>query len=276
MTKQVQLIGEHPADPNHFGKWLIAVDHKSTTTQCYRELQDTSTIEENELIEWMSNQIIVHHYRNDLIERLKQKYKTLGFADYSENHRMIPNTDKVMKGNTAEIILSEYLKSSINKPLASVYRFHFSNNVDQSMKGDDVLLVDCGTDASKTEIYLGEAKFRKTPNKAIIKEVADSLQTDTKPLSFTALVQRLLDSEDSKEEGEILDNVVLNTIRDQGQITYAGFVMSNENVAGNVLRNLASTNSKLIFLSLGIENPEELIVKSFAKAQEKLDNPDTL
>ena len=253
MAKQDNLIGTHPIPPDIIGRWLNGVNHPVTTTQCHRSLTETNTLNETELIEWLSNEIIKYHYRDNQVVRLKQKYSELGFTDYAEKIRMIPNTDKVRKGNMTEIILSEYIISSTNKPMIKTFRFRYSTNVDQSMKGDDMLMIDYDNTASDIEVYLGEAKFRQTPSPQVVRDVANALSKDTKPLSYTFLIETLIDEKATNALGIELDGFILETIKNQGKITYTGLVLSNTNTSATVQAHLNSDNPKLVFLSLGID-----------------------
>lgn len=276
MPKQETLIGTHPVPPDIFGRWLGSTDHPETDRQCHRSLIQTGNLPEDELIDWLADKIILHHYSDNKVQRLKNKYGELGFAEYAENIRMIPKVDKVRKGNMTEIILCEYVLSSTNKPLIKTFRFRYSTNVDQSMKGDDVLMVDYDNEEDDIEVYLGEAKFRQTPAPQVVRDIANALSTDTKPLSLTFLVDRLLESDATAEIGNRLDQFVVETVRQQKKITYSGLLLSQEGCATTIQDYLDSDNQKLVFLSLGVENPTDLMNKVFAKAEEKLANPEQI
>ena len=73
MTKQVELIGEHPDNTHPFGKWLGANDLPDSATKCHRELTESTAVDDD-LIEWMAKKIIGHHYTQFRIDRLKEKY----------------------------------------------------------------------------------------------------------------------------------------------------------------------------------------------------------
>lgn len=276
MPRQEDLIGAHPTPPDIFGRWLTSKDHPETDSQCHRSLSPMADLSEDELIDWLADKIILHHYSDNKIQRLKNKYGKLGFKDYAESIRMIPNNTDTRKGNMTEIILCEYVLSSTNKPLIKTFRFRYSTNIDQSMKGDDVLMVDYDNEANDIEIYLGEAKFRQTPTAKVVREIADALSTDTKPLSFTFLVDRLLESEETTEMGNRLDEFVVETVRKQGKITYSGLLLSKDACATTVQNHLDSDNQKLVFLSLGVPDPTDLMNKVFAKAEEELANPEQI
>lgn len=96
MTKQELLIGKHPDNSHPYGKWLAANDLPDSYMKCHRELTEITAVDD-ELIEWMAKKIINHHYTQFRISRLKEKYKSLGFAKYAEQHRKLPITDKVKK-----------------------------------------------------------------------------------------------------------------------------------------------------------------------------------
>ncbi|GAB4155238.1 DUF1837 domain-containing protein [Polaribacter sp.] len=276
MPRQNTLIGTHPVPPNIIGRWLNSTNHPETDRQCHRSLAETNNLTEEELVDWLADKIILHHYKESQIDRLKNKYGELGFEEYAENIRMIPNWDDTRKGNMTEIILCEYILSSTGKPLIKTYRFRYSTNVDQSMKGDDVLMVDYDNENDDIEVFLGEAKFRQDPSAQVVRNIADSLSTDTKPLSFTFLVERLLESDSTTDIGNRLDQFVVETIRQQGKITYSGLLLSKTDCADTVQNNLDSDNQKLVFLSLGVDDPTALMNKVFSKAEEKLANPEQL
>lgn len=276
MSKQDTLIGTHPEPPNIIGRWLNSINHPENTHQCHRSLSETGTLDETELLDWLSDHIIHYHYYDNQIEDLKSKYSKLGFNEYAENIRMIPNADKVRKGNMTEIILSEYIINSTNKPLIKTHRFRYSPNVDQSMKGDDVLMVDYNDTSNDIEVHLGEAKFRQTPNAKAVRDIANSLARDTKPLSFTFLVQNLINSSSTEAIGRRLNKFVVETIRRQGKITYSGLLLGNAKSSNTVQNNLNSDNPKLVFLSLAVENPNEFLEKVFTRVEHKLANPKTI
>ena len=114
MTKQELLIGKHPDNSHPYGKWLAANDLPDSYMKCHRELTEITAVDD-ELIEWMAKKIINHHYTQFRISRLKEKYKSLGFAKYAEQHRKLPITDKVKKGNATEILLTDYIQASQKK-----------------------------------------------------------------------------------------------------------------------------------------------------------------
>ncbi|WP_282160851.1 Hachiman antiphage defense system protein HamA [Ulvibacterium marinum] len=276
MAKQETLIGKHPLAPNIFGKWLTPVDYPESESQCHRSLTEITTLNEGELMEWVSNKVIEYHYSDSRLEKLKEMYGSLGFTEYAENYRMIPNNEDVRKGNMTEIILCEYVTNTKNKQLLKTFRFRYSTNVDQSMKGDDVLMVDYDEKVENIQIFLGEAKFRQSPTPQSVRDITSSLSKDTKPLSIPFLVERLIESEKTREVGEKLDQYIVEVVKRQEQLTYTGLLLSNTNTSQKVQDNLDSDNPKLVFISLGITDPTSFMQKVFALVEKKLASPKTI
>ena len=143
--------------------------------------------------------IIGHHYTQFRIDRLKEKYGSLGFEKYAEQHRKLPVADKVKKGNATEILLTDYVQTTQGKEFIKVFKLKYNPNVDQAIKGDDTLMVDLFEENGneKIKIYLGESKFRKTPAKDVIEDITNSLSKDTLPLSYTFLVEEIAKTDEA-------------------------------------------------------------------------------
>ena len=275
MTKQIQLIGEHPDNTHPFGQWLAVNDLPDSDTKCHRELTESIEVD-NELIEWMARKVIDHHYTQFRIDRLKEKYGSLGFPQYAEQHRKLPIADKVKKGNATEILLTDYLQTTQRKEFIKVFKLKYNPNVDQAIKGDDTLMVDLFEENGneKIKIYLGESKFRKTPAKDVVEDITNSLSKDTLPLSYTFLVEEIAKTDESLARK--LDDYIVQDIKDRGDLVYAGLLLSNTNTSKTVERHLNSDNSNLVFISVGIDDPEGFIESVFEKAEELIANPDLL
>ncbi|MCK9436024.1 hypothetical protein SDC9_67174 [bioreactor metagenome] len=275
MTKQIRLIGEHPDNTHPFGKWLAAKDIPDSDTKCHRELTESIEVDD-ELIEWMARKIIDHHYTQFRIDRLKEKYGSLGFPQYAEQHRKLPIADKVKKGNATEVLLTDYLQTTQRKEFIKVFKLKYNPNVDQAIKGDDTLMVDLFEENGneKIKIYLGESKFRKTPSKAVIGDITDSLSKDMLPLSYTFLVEEIAKTDEPLARK--LDDYIVQDIKDRGDLIYAGLLLSNTDTSEKVETHLSSDNPNLVFISVGIDDPEGFIESVFVKAEELIANPDLL
>ncbi len=276
MTKQFDLIGNHPDEDHPFGTWLNVNDIPVTATKCHRELTKKNSEENEGLILWMANKLISHHYSTFQLVQLKKKYKELGFAKYADQNRKLPVTDNVKKGNATEILLTEYIQSSLNLELVKVFKLKYNPNVDQSIKGDDILMVDLFEKDGNNDlkIYLGESKFRTTPTKQVVDEISSSLEKEKMPISYSFLVQEI-----AKENIELalkLDDFIVQDIKDKGQLIYTGILLSNEHTSRFVENNLNNDNPELIFISIGIQNPENFIKIVFDKANELISNPSAL
>ncbi len=275
MTKQIRLIGEHPDNTHPFGKWLAVNDLPDSDSKCHRELTESTAVDDD-LIEWMARKIINHHYTQFRIDRLKEKYRSLGFTKYAEQHRKLPIADKVKKGNATEVLLTDYIQTAQKKEFIKVFKLKYNPNVDQAIKGDDTLMVDLFEENGneKIKIYLGESKFRKTPSKAVIGDIAGSLSKDTLPLSYTFLVEEIAKTDESLARK--LDDYIVQDIKDRGDLIYAGLLLSNTDTSEKVETHLSSDNPNLVFISVGIDEPEEFIKAVFEKAEELISNPDLL
>ena len=277
INKQTELIGSHPMPPNQFGRWLVCDDVNVIANKCHRLLSEKITID-SELIDWLAKKLIQHHYGNYALKRLKQKFSDIGYPGYAELNSRLPRTDKVKKCNTTEILLIEYIESCLNKELIKAFRFRYNPNVDQSMKGDDALLVDLIKNNGKTKarLYLGEAKFRTKPTKQVVDDILATLSKDKKPISYSFLVDTIARQPEGEELADSLDDLIIDEIKGRGDIIYTGFLLSNENTSSYVESNLDSDNPQLVFVSVGIENPEKLVEQAFKKAEELITNPNEL
>lgn len=276
-SSQKDLIGDHPAAPNEFNRWLNCTDVALVPGKCHRSLVG-AIAPDNQLIEWLAKRLIHHHYEETRLKRLQEKYKEAGFPLYAEQHRRLPRADKTMKGNLTEMLLIEYVEGCQKKTLIKVLKLRYNPNVDQAIKGDDTLMVDIIKDGKKekVKIFLGEAKFRKKPSKTVVDTIAKSLAKSKKPISYSYLVNEMLRDEKTKAIGDILDKYIVDEIKGKGDIVYTGFLLSDNDTFNVVESNLTSDNPALVFISTSIDNPNDLVAKAFQKAEELLKTPDKL
>lgn len=275
MTKQERIIGKHPDNSHKLGFWLSANDLPHTDIKCHRELTELNT-PSDELIEWVARKLINHHYTDYRLTKLKEKFGNLGFNKYAEQHRKLPRADKTKKGNGTEVLLIEYIQATQKKELIKVFKLRYNPNVDQSIKGDDTLMIDLYEEdgVEKIKMFLGESKFRTTPTKKAIDDITNSLSKDTLPLSYSFLVEETAKTDE--DLAEKLDNYIVQDIKDRGDLAYAGLLLSDNTTSNKVETHLNSENENLVFISTGIENPEGFINSVFAKAEELISNPDEL
>lgn len=273
MKKQVELIGEHPNKSDTFGKWLASEDLPSTPTKCHRKLQENPEYNLGEIINRLSDDIIKYHYPDERLKLLVKNYEKLGFDDYAEyldKVRKTPVNLVTQKGNLTEIILCEYVCATTRKELKYVYRFRYNPNVDQSMKGDDMLLID--DDADEIRVFLGEAKYRKKPDKKAIEDIVKALTKEKQPISYTFVIDILMKDPETTELGVKLEDFVRKAIKSGGDITYVGLLLGSTGTATKAENHIMNDNPRFLFISLEIADPEMVITESFHSAHEKLLN----
>lgn len=279
MKTQSELIGAHPVSPQIFGVWLAANDIAVTATKRHRSLNELIACTSPNLIDWLARKLIVHHYSDDRLNKLKQKFGQLGFPAYAEQHRKLPRADRTMKGNAIEILLIEYIEGCQGKQLIKNYKLRYNPNVDQAIKGDDTLLINLFKDQNNQDaikIFLGESKFRATSSAQAVTQISDSLQSSKKPISYSFLVDELRRDPATADIANLLDNFIVDEIKQKGDITYAGLLFSDANTSNYVENNLNNNNETLVFLSMGINNPAMLITAAFQEAERLLTNPHLL
>jgi hypothetical protein len=276
MKTQNDLIGNHPAAPNMFGAWLAHSDIRVTATKKHRELTENVGHNRQDLIDWFARRLIHHHYDESALTRLQQKYSEIGFPRYANDRRRLPRADRTKKGNAIEVLLIEYIEGCQGRQLIKHYKLRYNPNVDQSIKGDDTLLLDIVKDQHNNDtakIFLGESKFRATPNAQVVNTLAESLADNKMPLSYTFIISELYKDEATKDFANILDSLILDDIKAQGNITYAGLLVSNTDASRIVENNFTSTNDDLIILSIGLPDPVNLINDAFTEAERLILNP---
>ncbi len=94
------------------------------------------------------------------------------------------------------------------------------------------------------------------------------------PLSYTFLVEEIAKSDELLARK--LDDYIVQDIKDRGDLIYVGLLLSNTKTSETVEKHLNSDNSNLVFISIGIGQPEEFIKSIFEKAEELISNPDLL
>ena len=277
MTEQERLIGEHPRLPHVLGEWLVHTDLPTSATKKHRKLEEDNSLRQK-AIDNISNWIIEHHIIEQKIEALERKTQILqkhDFDKFVESQDLLPKVESTQKGNVAEIILVEYLRETTGlSPI--VHKLRYNTNVEQSMKGDDVLLLN-PTNVLEKVIY-GESKYRSTPSKQVIEEAVSNLEGNKRlPISIGFVVDRLYEMGDSALADELMD--LQHLLKDNRiDVRNVGFLLStksttpSQDTSTQVERHLNTTNPNLVFISLGLDNPIEIVNESFRLAQEQLLN----
>lgn len=270
LNEQEKLIGKHPDSDGLFSSWLSHNDTAATPTLRHRELNSDAT-KRQDAVDKIADWLVLHHVNDSKVKELQAKKRILskhGFKPYFDKQSLLPSYDKTQKGNGAEVILAEYLVCSSGLDVL-VYKLHYNPNIEQSMKGDDVLLFK--KENIQERVIVGESKFQKTPNKSVIEKITDVMGRSTQlPLSLGFIVDRLRDKGKNKLAKEVAD-LQANLHSGKTEVINISFVMSNHNTHTHVANHGDSSNSNLAFLSLAIDNPEGFIQECFAKAIENLE-----
>lgn len=264
MTMQESIIGKHPED-GLFCDWVVCQDTECTDRKRHRHLSEKGEKRE-QAIETIANWLVTYHLSKSKSMALRKKQKILkkyDFEEYAKSLHVFPNADKTKKGNFGEVILTEYL-SQVSGIKVLIFKLHYNPNVDQSMKGDDVLLV------NKNKIILGESKFRATPSKKAVKETSQLMSnTLTLPMSLGFIADILFEQGQEELAEKILD-IQYRMSRTNFDIKNIGFLLSTKLVKEQVERNMDSSNENFLFISLGIDNPVEFMNLAFLRAEELL------
>lgn len=263
----VDIVGPHPAAPDPLGVHIGATDEQSDHNVPHRILNDL-TIQSDEFIEVMRDRVRTHHVRPENIERDRRRREALLRQGFTDTSPRFPTNPSTQKGNWGEILLAEYLVSSCATQLP-VYRLRYNPNVDQSMKGDDVLAFDL--DSNPVRILVGEAKFRATPSKKVVEEMVEALSKSHFagiPTSLGFIADRLFE-QGNEELGEKVEQCNLLFAQGRVQVDHVGLLISNTHAAAHVRRNARTSVQRLAVMSLALNNPNETVSSCFNGIEEQ-------
>lgn len=274
-TEQERIIGMHPLPPDSLGVWLTCTDLPTTVNKKHRVLIEnvgTRVHAEDMIAEWVFNHL-VSDFMQSLLQEKRAIMSQYDFEQLLSEYSLLPTLDTTIKGEVTEVILIEYLKKTTGySPI--ILRFHFNPNTDQSMKGDDCLLFD-PVDMKNRVIY-GESKFRGIPSKDVVEDIVNNLQSNKRlPVSLPFVANILAEQgtiEKAKEVMEVLE--LIN--KGHTPVHNVGFLLSqkslkpSQNTEQVVESHLNTTNPDLVFVSLGIDNPEALITGVMTKVTDML------
>lgn len=263
-TEQSKLIGEHPTSGLFFD-WFMYEDTPATANKKHRKLTNKG-INRATLVDMLSQWIIKHHaaeVRMARIERKKQILDKHGFAQYMNGRFPFPiKSESTQKGNLGEIILAEYLSATSGLEIL-VYKLRYNPNVEQSMKGDDLILFEKNN--IQKRVIMGESKFRAKKSKQALDDIVNSLSNKNLPISLTFVSDRLEEMGETKLADEI-DDLITNLHTHKTPVIYVGFYHSEASAFETIEKNLHSDNKNLVIISYGENNPNELVESSFAEA----------
>lgn len=258
-------LGPHPLPPHAFGVHLAATDQNTDHTVPHRLLDD-GPMQPAVFSAAMTKWIVTHHVSPEAIERDRVRREALARQGFLDPVQRFPTNLSTQKGNWAEIFLAEYVAAASTAQLP-IYRLRHNTNVDQSMKGDDVLAFDL--DSDPVRVLVGEAKFRTTPSKAAVEDLIGALVKSHSGY-IPASLQFVADSLFVAGKNELGTKVAAcNALFAQGrlQLDYVGLLVSSRDAHIHVQRHAESSISRLVVISLGLTDPERIVTASFAGAR---------
>lgn len=275
MTIQDDLIGLHPVAPHIYGSWWNSQDIPDTPTKKHRSLSENEAIRDdaiNQLAQWIIDYHL-HPHQKRIIEKKREILEQVDLSKAVDILAPLPKDENTQKGNLGEIILIEYLRASKGfDPL--VHKLTYNPNPNQAMKGDDVLMFNL--DDLNSEVIYGECKFRSTPSKEVVKDIIGNLEGAKRlPISMEFVANRL--SEMGNEEmadriTELHFQIVANVV----PVTNVGFLISTKSATPSkdtfltVENHTSSTNNRLVMVSLGVDDPGQIVTEAFNRAEQIL------
>lgn len=260
------IIGSHPLSPHPCGEHMSAEDKFSAHALPHRTLDENSAGISG-FVDKMSVWLVDHHVSPEAVERERKRREALARQRLPDHPaRRFPDNDKTRKGNWAEVLLAEYLTASSTAGVP-VFRLRYNPNVDQSMKGDDVLAFDLG--ANPVRIVVGEAKFRGTPRKDVVEELIAALERSHSgniPASLQFVADRLFESGDNALGEKVAE---CNGLFAQGllRLDYVGLLVSDSRAHRIVTTNARSKVESLGVISLALTDAAGTVEASFSKAE---------
>lgn len=266
-------LNKHPEEDSFFANWLHSEDSYlevvDGTYKIHRKLSVKHLADHpfNEIVPLIKK----HHISPQRMESLENKKRILdkyAFGKYLAGQKLIPKTQKTQRGNLGEILLGEYLEKVTSNKLF-IYRLRYNPNIEQSMKGDDVLLLN--HEAPFSKVYTGEAKFRTIPNQQVIDDICNEYGKDiVRPLSLGFTIE-LFYSMGKVKEAEILEELLEKLTRNELVIINIGFLLSNHNSARHVDNHMKSKNKNFKIISLSVNDPAQFANTCYEKAFNSLE-----
>ena len=256
-----EVVGDHPKRPHEFGVQFKHEDGHSNDRVPTRQLNESNGKPGN-FSAVMRKWIRIHHSRPENLERDQKRREALMRQGAKCLTKRFPTNSDTQKGNWAEIFLAEYISAACNAQLP-VYRLRYNPNIEQSMKGYDVLAFDLDSDPIR--IIVGEAKFRGTPSKEAVLDIVTTLERSCLagvPVSLQFVADRLFDEGQEnlgRRVEECSDLFALGKLR----LDHVGLLVSNENASKHVMRNAKSSERRLAVMSLCLYDPVALVKSSF-------------
>lgn len=265
--RAMTIINAHSSELNPFSISLSCSDENSINGVPHRCLIENG--HPDVLLDYMALALQNHHISPDALEIRKDIIESLRIMDAPIPLSPYPQNPTTQKGNFAEVFLAEYLCATTAAELP-IYRLRYNPNVEQSMKGDDVLLFDL--DSDPVRIIVGESKFRGVPDKQAVVDIVDGLVRSNKaglPISLMFVAERLFEARNS-ELAKKVQNCAILFVTNQLQIDYVGLLMSNHNAKRIVNTHASSELHNLLMISLNFESPETIVQQAFVRLENNI------
>lgn len=265
----MEFLKTHEEATYEFVECFSAEDRKTDSGINHRVLVDQEDIQS--FVDFITPIVKEHQIskndfdnRKKLIEKLKiQKLESTVPSPYPQN-------TSTQKGNFAEIFLAEYLEETTDTSLP-IYRLRYNPNVEQSMKGDDVLMFDL--DAEPVRIIVGESKFRTTPQKKDVIDITDGLIRANKakvPISLM-FVAYILRKENKEELAQKVEECTVLFALNKVEVDYVGMLMSSRNAKNTIDRHTTSELRNMLMISVGMLSPQELVASVYQSLEDEYD-----
>lgn len=254
------ILGSHPLPPHPFGEVLTATNATTKNGVPHRALAEAAGCRAK-TVAALRTMLVSHHTSPEVLRRTEQlrgAMERLGLGSDQARLRRFPTSPTTQKGNLAEIALAEYVVASSGATLP-VYRLRYNPNVDQSMKGDDVLAFDL--DSDPVRIIVGEAKYRGTSTTAAVKEIVEGLLRSHKggvPVSLQFVADRLFEEQQQSLGNRVLSCALL-FVQGKLRLDYVGLLLSDANAAARVHDSTPADLRRLAMISLGVDNSDGLV-----------------
>lgn len=255
-----RILGAHPDGRHALGGVLAAADRETAEKIPHRVLTERPAVRAKTTAV-IQAALTQHHASPEALERTKkhrEALKRLGFDAEQSKLRRFPTNPSTRKGNLAEIVLAEYVVAATGLALP-VYRLRYNPNIDQSMKGDDILAFDL--DADPVRIVVGEAKFRSSSTNKAVKDIVEGLVRSYKagiPASLQFVADRLFESGDANLGERVLGCAMLFA-RGKLRIDYVGLLLSDSRAAERVDAATPAGLHRLAMISFGVDTPDTLV-----------------
>lgn len=262
----IDIVGPHPVG-GLFGSYTEASDGHTSSDVPHRSV-DILNDKSGQTIVQLRKAVIKHHADSEKIARIKRQLERLGCDITKLPTCPIPSADKTRKGNLAEVFLAEYILASAESEMP-VYRLRFNPNIEQSMKGDDVLAFDFNK--NPVRIFVGEAKFRATASKVVVKDMVKALQSSHRagiPASLQFIADRLFD-EGNDDLGEQVEKCAEQIAHGNHDMRYVGLLMSTVKCKSYIDEYVDALLPNMAILSFSSNEPNSFFKACYDQIEEE-------